>query len=275
MRKGVLAFDIDGTLVVKNQPLSSSLVAFMQRLNADGWSFFFATGRTARWSRELLSVLQFPYFLASYNGAFIRQYPENRVVRASVLDWFDVMKLSSYVQQFGALIYEAEGEERIFYTPTLFSKPFLDHLYKRQTIQKEEWTALESLEKLPSIKIASVRFFMSPAAAALLSETISRNTNFVAPTMKDSVDNRIHVVQVTASGASKGNALKIVRTLLPGLPVVAAGDDSNDIDLLLAADVRIAMADAPEKLKSIAHIVALDTNSLPQAVEEAINRVYA
>lgn len=274
MPKGVLAFDIDGTLVQKNQPLSPPLLEFMRRIAADDWVFFFATGRTARWSRELLSVLDFPYFLAPYNGAQIIQYPQNQVLRSLLLDWFEVMKLSSYIRQFGAMIYEAGGAERIFYTPALFSKPFLEHLLKRQTIQKEIWLPLESLEQLPSTPIASVRFFLSPAAATILSETVARNTNFHAPTMKDSVDNRVHVVQVTASGASKGNALKIVRSFFPGIPAVAAGDDSNDVDLLMAADVRIAMSDAPAKLKTIAHIIASEPNSLSLAVEEALNKVY-
>jgi HAD superfamily hydrolase (TIGR01484 family) len=256
MPKGVLAFDIDGTLVQKNRPFSTPLIDLMHCLSAEGWIFFFATGRTLKWSKELLSVLKFPYFIAPYNGACTIRCPEDTIIRSSFLDWFDVLKLSSYVQQFGAMLYEAGGEERIFYTPMSFSKPFLDHLHKRQTIQKELWIPLESLEKLPSVPIASVRFFLSPAAATILSETIIRNTNYHAPTMKDSFDSRVHIVQVTASGASKGTAIKAIRSWYPGLPAIAAGDDVNDIDLLQAADVGIAMPDAPEELKKIAHIVA-------------------
>ena len=39
-------------------------------------------------------------------------------------------------------------------------------------------------------------------------------------------------------------------------PLITGGDDNNDIPLLKAGDVRIAMDGAPDALQNIAHIIA-------------------
>ena len=44
--------------------------------------------------------------------------------------------------------------------------------------------------------------------------------------------------------------------------MIAAGDDENDISLLEAADVKIAMSHAPEKLQEIAQFIAPPTRDL-------------
>jgi hydroxymethylpyrimidine pyrophosphatase-like HAD family hydrolase len=41
--------------------------------------------------------------------------------------------------------------------------------------------------------------------------------------------------------------------------VIAAGDDENDISLLMAADTKIAMAHAPESLQQVATFIAPPT----------------
>ncbi len=71
MARGIIALDIDGTLVSGNQPLSSTLVSFLTSLHQDGWTVLFATGRSTQWSLEHLEVHPFGFYLAAYNGACI------------------------------------------------------------------------------------------------------------------------------------------------------------------------------------------------------------
>jgi hydroxymethylpyrimidine pyrophosphatase-like HAD family hydrolase len=58
--------------------------------------------------------------------------------------------------------------------------------------------------------------------------------------------------------------------------VIAAGDDENDISLLKAADIRIAMAHAQESLTSIAHIIAPPTqeNGIITALQSALKNHF-
>ena len=187
----------------------------------------------------------------------------------------DVLTLAPFISEFGAVIYEAGGAERIFFTPDAFAKPILSHLKQRQERQMEQWTYIESVDAMPRISVACIRFFLSPEAAQLLSHTITSTTTLRAPTMKDSFHNELNIVQVTAHGASKGQALHALRMKYPKVPAVSAGDDMNDIDLLAEADLGIAMASSPKPLKSIATIIAPSSGNDPiiPALQQAMQRL--
>lgn len=268
---GILALDIDGTIVHKHQPPSIQVAEYLTSLAREGWIIFFATGRTVRWSLEHLSSLPFSFFLAPYNGACLYVIPENTVLQQAFLDRSRVIKLAPFSAEFGSVIYEAGGEERIFYTEKMFSTSVRQHLQNRQINQKEQWEVLGDLTELPEMEVASVRFFLQPDEAYRIAKSIIEQTNLRAPTMKDSFWDALRIVQVTSIEASKGQALLAVRKKFPAIPVIAAGDDCNDVDLLLAADVGIAMASAPEELKLIASIIATGgSESIIDAIQDAI-----
>ena len=128
------------------------------------------------------------------------------MIVSALMDRDDVMKLAPYIVEFGAVIYEAGGEERIFYTEQAFSEMILDHLLNRQEQQGEKWIAIDSLKRLPQIRVAGVRFFLSSLAASMLGETINDTTSLLAPTMKDSFNEDLRIIQVTARRSSTGPA---------------------------------------------------------------------
>lgn len=272
MKQGIIGLDIDGTLVTQHQPLSEPVTSFLVALHRDGWKILFATGRTVRWSMEHLSSLPFPFFLAPYNGACLFLLPEKQLLASALMDRADVKRLEPFIDQFGAIIYEAGGQERIFYTPNHFSEKILEHLEDRQSKQHERWIPVLNVERIPQISVAGVRFFLSPEAALLLGEAISSSTSLLAPTMKDSFQPDLRIVQVTSRGASKGQALRALRDRYPGAKVIAAGDDMNDIDLIQEADVGIAMGSAPEAVRHHAALVASMKGEDPiiEALKEAI-----
>jgi HAD superfamily hydrolase (TIGR01484 family) len=272
MIQGIIALDIDGTLVTQHQPLSVNLSSFLEEISHKKWVILFATGRTVRWSMEHLSRLPFPFYLAPYNGACLFSFPERQMIDSALLEPKEVMKLAPFVDQFGAIVYEAGGEERIFYTERRFSTMILDHLHSRQEAQQEQWIAINTLKGLPNMRVAGVRFFLSPEAALMLGETIHSTTSLRAPTMKDSFNEMLRIVQVTARNASKGHALRSLKTRYPDVTAIAAGDDMNDLDLLSEADIGIAMASAPQALQEIAAITASPDGADPiiAALKQAI-----
>lgn len=78
-----------------------------------------------------------------------------------------------------------------------------------------------------------------------------------ATMIRDPLGDNIYLNLVTAKEATKGNALRIIQNVVgEGGPVIAAGDDLNDVSMLEAADVRIVMASAPSEMHPLATIVA-------------------
>jgi HAD superfamily hydrolase (TIGR01484 family) len=271
MAQGIIALDIDGTLVHKHQPLSRPVSEFLTSLHHDGWEILFATGRTIRWSLEHLSALPFPFFLAPYNGACLYSFPDGGVLSSAFMDRSSVLQLEQHSTRFGSVVYEAGGDERILYTEKSFPPPILTHLQNRQLGQNEQWSVIDALADLPEMEVAGIRFFLTPDEARQLSLSLSETTALRAPTMKDSYSEALRIVQVTAPGASKGMALRLLRTKFPNVPAIAAGDDMNDIDLLSEADVGIAMASAPDELKRLASFVSpLGDDGIIEALRAAV-----
>ena len=66
-----------------------------------------------------------------------------------------------------------------------------------------------------------------------------------------------YVGQATHAKADKGHALRrYIDRVGGGVPVIAAGDDNNDIPMLETADVAIAMGTAAGPIRAIADLVA-------------------
>ena len=255
MAKGIIALDIDGTLVSHHRPLSQRLCEVLAGYHRLGFTLLFATGRTLQWGMNHLVAVPCPFYLAPYNGAVVYSFPEKQALFSSFLQLTDLFPLSPFIEQFGALIYEGLGEERIFFTPKMFSQKMLDHVNARRVRQKESFVEISSIEDLPDCDYASVRFFTMKELASIMSQAISAQTSLQSPSMKDSLNPNIFVVQVTAKEASKGQALAFLQQKI-SYTTIAAGDDMNDMDMLQRATVGIAMHEAPTAVKNIASIIA-------------------
>ena len=70
--------------------------------------------------------------------------------------------------------------------------------------------------------------------------------------------NGLWAVDFTKAGVNKASAVGHLARLLEISPgqMIAVGDSYNDVPMLQACGLRVAMADAPEELKAIAHYVA-------------------
>ena len=81
-------------------------------------------------------------------------------------------------------------------------------------------------------------------------------------------------VDFTRAGVNKATAALKVAELIGVEPdqMIAVGDSYNDVPLLQAAELRIAMEDAPEELKAIADYIAptVEEDGLAMALEEFV-----
>ena len=86
--------------------------------------------------------------------------------------------------------------------------------------------------------------------------------------------NGLWAVDFTRIGVNKATAVRELARMLRTNPemMIAVGDSYNDLPLLEACGLRIAMGNAPETLKAIAHHVAptVDDDGLAAAIEEFV-----
>jgi Cof subfamily protein (haloacid dehalogenase superfamily) len=266
--KGLIAIDIDGTLTNVRDHLPVPVSTFLHDLNKKGWKILFVTGRTLRWSLELLNQLPFGYFLSCFNGAYTIVQPEGTCLKKRYLMYDQVMKIMSLMvdEDVGVVFYgPAEHEAR----PHLFSQyashVLQTHLRKRSRALKERLKEVISLSELPVESFSAVRLFCLPHTAKKLSLDVEDKLHLNAPMMKDSYDDSFYVVQVTQSQVSKGEAMNAVKAHMGKCRfTIACGDDHNDISMLESADIAVVMTTAPSEVLKLADVIA------PSAKENGI-----
>ena len=92
----------------------------------------------------------------------------------------------------------------------------------------------------------------------------------------DSVAPSLPLLLVTHHEVDKGQAFnKLKKQFGWACPVVAAGDDQNDIPLLKIADIKIVMSNAPAGVRSLADIIAKTSfeRGIIPALEECKKRL--
>lgn len=98
--------------------------------------------------------------------------------------------------------------------------------------------------------------------------------------------NQLYVVRSTSRfcefsniEATKGNAVRFLAEKwgIKKEEIMACGDNDNDIEMLLAAGVKIAMGNATDALKNVADFVtkSVDEDGVPYAVSKYIGEQYA
>lgn len=275
--QGIIALDIDGTLTADTDLIPYSVQMYLQNWQKRGWAIIFITGRPFQWSFKTLQSLDFPYALAVQNGAYLLEMPSKKILSSRLLN-IDILKpIQTLCQQFqtGGVVYAGYAEEDwCYYVPSDFSLEMQDYFKRRNAKLKEKWQALTSFNQLPIKTFASFKCFAKENLALSISQAIESKLDFHAPPNRDPFDRNYFVVQATHNQATKGEALNTFKQLIGCHgPVIAAGDDYNDRSMLMEANVKIVMANAPQDLLNLASIIAppASQNGLVQGLEEAKN----
>jgi hydroxymethylpyrimidine pyrophosphatase-like HAD family hydrolase len=270
--KGIIALDIDGTITAHAEHLPQSVSRYLTELAQAGWTLLFVTGRPFKWGFRTLKELPFPYYFAVQNGAIVLQMPSQRVISKRYLSPSIFAALDSICQPEAndyAIYAGYEQQDLSYYRPKNMRTSLLHYLQERMKFLQEEWIALDSYDALPVRAFPSIKCIGGYEEMGRLKSRIEKELQLHVPLIRDPVDAAYYVLQGTAPGIDKGEVLKQLIALNQCQggnrgPVIAAGDDQNDLALFLAADFKIAMATAPKELLERADIIA------PPASEEGI-----
>jgi len=258
--KGIIALDIDGTIMVPRHQIEPEVIDFLNKLVQEGWVIIFITGRPYEWGINILKILPFPFYLAVHNGAMVYEMPSLKLIFKQYLnqDIFPAMDLICQDEPSDYVIYTSyENNHVCYYRPKNFSKDLLDYIQRRSVEFKEEWVPVETLDLVPENEFPAVKCFGDLESSLRIADKIERQLGLHVPVIKDPFTGNLYVVQATHPEVSKGDVLKNFKKFLKfdGL-VIAAGDDNNDRSMLQMADIRVVMATAPFDMLKSAHVIA-------------------
>ncbi len=244
----LLVCDLDGTLVGKAEPLDPALVDAFHEARERGLLISLATGRMPPGAERFRDELGITAPCIFYNGALVRDHVGGRDLFSLTLPRgllgraYDVFTNAPI----HPLFYR---DDRLYCLEETF--PVLEYA-EEQHIRVEPIPDPEDFLRLGGF-VKSL-FIGHPATLPLVRgelEPVARPDARLVMTRKD-------YLEMIPAPASKGVALRHLCEHL-GVPlsrVIAVGDQENDLEMIEAAGLGVAMPDAPERVRAAAGRIA-------------------
>lgn len=277
--KGWIALDIDGTTTADVHAIPLEVRTYLRALHEAGWIIFFITGRLFSWAYSTVSSLDFPYYFGVQNGADIFEMPSKKLLSQAYLkpDILSYLDREYTAIKDDYIIYAGfERGDTCYYRPRHFSEETKTYLNLLESFSPTPWKGFDTFDFDPTFTFPIIKCFGVKEEMTPLYEKLKMRTDVQVSMIRDPLSASYYLVLITDAGASKGTALERIRsTIHSASPLIAAGDDFNDLPMLERANIKIVMGTAPEALKSHADIVAPPASEcgLIPALKEAIKRL--
>lgn len=270
MRVRLLVLDIDGTLLDPSGQLTSATVAAVRAAVAAGCVVTLATGRRFRTARPIADALGLELPILVQNGALIKDSLTGEVLYHRHLSCAAAVVAIEYLWQAGLqpIVYEnAFVGEGVFTGPVERDGAVSAEYFARRPDDYLRCLSVPALiPTVPPLEVAAVDDAACLSAVApglihpgmrLINTTYSSGYGFL---------------EVLDAGCSKAEALHDLarRLSIPIVQTMAIGDNLNDLELLAAAGVGVAMGNARSEVLAVAREVT--ASNAEDGVAKAIAR---
>ncbi len=252
----IFFFDLDGTLLTSKKDISPKTMDALKKFTQAGNYFCINTGRAIDSAKAVYRGLELNFkgsFLCGCNGAEIYSVDEDEYVYRTgvplelvpvIMDIANKYDMHCHTYNDTHIVSSMNGEcmeyyRRVIKTPLLIT----DDVVKELTSPPPKMIAIE------------------------LHDTSKQEKFYKA--LEDAVGDKItllysnpYYLEIFPKEAGKGNAVKRLAEIL-GIPIentYAAGDQENDISMLEAAGVGVAMLNATDAVKRVCDIVTDEDN---------------
>lgn len=238
----LVALDMDGTLLDDEQRISEENRKWIHRAIEHGVPVMFATGRGVQSVKPYVEELSLASPMVSVNGGEVWEAPD-RLLSRHVMDPAWIRELHSIALRYDTW-YWGFGTEGLF--------------------NKDRWA--EDVESIEWLKFG----FYTEEPGVL--EEIRKQVEL--PGHYEMTNSHICNIEINPLGVSKASGIQEVCNLLHiGMDqVIAMGDSLNDLKMLQAVGLGVAMGNAQEAVKAIAdHVTATNLeNGVAKVIQEYI-----
>ncbi|MDW7671809.1 MAG: Cof-type HAD-IIB family hydrolase [Bacillota bacterium] len=260
----IIISDVDGTLFKSGNKVQPRKLELVHRFQEQGGIFTLATGRMKKAIEPFIDELAIRFPVIVYNGAQIVDPVTNQLLASKELTPSLAESALTLLEQYPLSPIMHVNQQPYVWKQT---QEVLEHM-KKDNI---ECLVHENLHDLT---------IHSPTKILVIGEP-ERLQEFEAA-FQQTVENGFQLVysdwnylEILPWGASKGNALETLARIkgISMKHMIAVGDERNDISMLQAAGLGVAVANADETVQRQANRVT--RGSWNQGLEEVIEAVLA
>lgn len=260
----LIATDIDGTILKHSGEFNPAVIECIKNLDKNGIKIVLITGRMHKSAKKIAQTLGISPYIVSYQGALVRdntpqeniiykRYIPNETAR-KILDWSKNINIHVNLYMNDDLYVEKENE---------FTLKYATHQKIPFNIAPFDKIELSNVNKILLID------YNDAEKVTQVSKTLQQD--FPELFIVKSTD---YFCEVCHREATKGDGLKCLQNLfnITKEETLTIGDHNNDIELLLAGGVKVAMGNATEQLKNIADFVTdtVENDGFVKAIEKFI-----
>jgi Cof subfamily protein (haloacid dehalogenase superfamily) len=269
-----LVLDIDGTLLDDSEQLSPRTAAAIARIRERGVQVMLATGRSHHGVRPIASALGLEVPSIVFNGAGVYDLREDRLVHSFTLPEHLVTGLIELARARDLVAVVARVEGQYVRRAAPDEQPLLTGFVHITQLPEAELPRTDVLR----VTIFSLRHRESIELYRDVEQALAGYpaycTHFALSALPNYRSSDAQVVDVQPQCEGKAEALKLLseRFGIPAERVVAVGDAGNDVLILRAAGLGVAMGNAPPEVKAVAKRVIGNNNT--SALAELIESVF-
>ena len=249
----LVVFDLDGTLLNRESVISDYTSETLKLLTERNIAYTVATGRTLHGARAILEGHCFQLPQAYKNGVMIWHPKTKQFSRGATLtpDELDNVVRACITQGVTPFVFALdENNESIVYHPPLQTD------IERELIRSigiEEPMKVRALDELSAdATITHVNSIGDGEAINAVLHSVNDEPHLVAYSGVALEGQQWRWLDVHHSDASKGGAIRTMKSLLGLERVICFGDSDNDLSMFAAADESYAPANGNDRIKSAA-----------------------
>lgn len=260
MTSRVIALDLDGTLLTPTKTLLPSSLQALARAREAGFTPIIVTGRHHVAIHPFYQALALDTPAICCNGTYLYDYQAKKVIEADPLPVAQALQLIDMLNehQVHALMYVDDA--MVYETPTGHVLRTLNWAQSLPPEQRPVFTQVDSLAQTAREVNAVWKFALTDEDSAKLNTFALAVEQQLGLECERSWHDQIDIAR---QGNSKGKRLAqwVASQGLSMQDVVAFGDNFNDISMLQAAGMGVAMGNAADEVKAHANVVIGDNTT--------------
>lgn len=259
MEKKLLFLDLDGTLLDDEKHISPGNRQALEELYARGHGVVITTGRplpSAIQQAHLLGLDRPGGYLIAYNGSLIYDWTRKEAIFSRAITRADAAEIFALANQAGVHI-QTYDDQRVLVEARCEDEALARYCWGTQMEYQVIRDIRSDLREDP-IKCLAIDFAQQEPLRALEAQIRAQ-----LPGRLDCFFSCDAYLEIVPQGISKGQALRMLCRLadVPLSHSVAVGDAANDIPMIEAAGVGVAMCNGTAEAKAAADVVTQRDNN--------------